>query len=131
MERPHIGMDNWFLVIPAALLGLVALFTVNRMYRAGDLRRAVEVVTTYEADERIPFADWLQSREGVMDCRADMVSRFYGTLDVTCSTADGHNEYRWRVHVGQLAFAPADDSTLQLMRSYAPEVFDTTQKESS
>lgn len=123
MAKAHIGWDNWFLVIPAAILGLVALWTVNRMYQAGDIRRSIEVVTTYQVAGRPPLGDYMESREGPMECSATLVSRFYGTLDVACAASDSPATYTWRVHVGQRAFAPADDATLELMSDYAPDVF--------
>ncbi len=123
MARWHIGKDNWFLVIPAAILGLAALWTVNSMYRAGDIRRSLEVVTSYAPGGRQPLGEWLAEREGRLECTARMVSRFYGTLDVVCTPAGSGNRYAWRVHVGQLAFAPMDNTTGDLMRTYAPEVF--------
>ena len=122
MAKWHIGRDNWFLVIPAAILGLVALYTVNQMYRAGDIRRSIQVVTTYEVEGQVPLGDFLEAREGVVECAAVMISRFYGTLDVSCGSSESQT-FTWRVHVGQGAFAPADDATLALMREYAPEVF--------
>lgn len=122
-RRWHIGRDNWFLVIPALILGLAALWTVNRMYRAGDIRRAIEVVTTYRVEGRPELGEWLRQRGGDVGCGAEMVSRFYGTLDVTCVPADSGTAYEWRVHVGQRAFAPADDVTQGMMARYAPEVF--------
>ena len=57
MARWHIGRDNWFLVIPAFLLGLVALYTVHALYRAGDIRRAIEVVVSYRAPGRPPLGE--------------------------------------------------------------------------
>lgn len=125
MARPHIGLDNWFLVIPGALLGLVALYTVNQMYRAGDIRRSIEVITTYQVEGQAPLQQFVAAAEGALECRAAMVSYFYGTLDVSCVPRDSGTEYNWRVHVGQRAFAPADATTLDLMRRYAPEVFDS------
>jgi hypothetical protein len=123
MANWHIGRDNWFLVIPAAILGLVALYTVNQMYRAGDIRRSIQVVTTYEVAGQVPFGEFLEAREGGVECLAVMVSRFYGTLDVSCTGRTSRQTYQWRVHVGQGAFAPADEPTRALMREYAPEVF--------
>lgn len=126
VARLHIGKDNWFLVIPAAILGLVALYTVNRMYRAGDIRRAIEVVVTYQVGTRPPLGEYIQSQQGAIECTARMLSHFYGTLDVACGARDPGPRYRWRVHVGQRAFAPADDVTRELMQAYAPEIFHTT-----
>jgi len=123
MARAHIGFDNWFLVIPAAVLGLVALYTVNRMYRAGDIGRAIEVVTTYQVEPKPPLGEYLRQRQGDLSCEAEMLSYFYGTLDVTCFAPGQRERYRWRVHVGQRAFAPADDATRRLMQEYAPEIF--------
>jgi hypothetical protein len=121
----HIGKDNWFLVIPAAILGVVALLTVSQMYRAGDIRRSIEVVTTYVVDGQPVFGDFLESREGPVNCSAVLISRFYGTLDVSCTSLEQGNTFTWRVHVGQRAFAPADDQTLGLMQAYAPDTFGT------
>lgn len=127
MARFHIGRDNWFLVIPALILGLVALFTINRMYRAGDIRRSIEVVTGYRAAGSGPtLGAYLAEREGPVDCSAEIVSQFYGTLDVQCATRTAGNRYRWRVHVGQRAFAPADDATRDLMAEFAPGIFTET-----
>lgn len=131
MARWHIGKDNWFLVIPAAILGLVALWTVHSMYRAGDIRRSIQVVTEYAPDGRKPLGEWMAEREGALDCRAEMVSRFYGALDVSCRPNEADTTYTWRVHVGQLAFAPADDATLELMGQYAPELFGERAQEGS
>lgn len=123
MARWHVGKDNWFLVVPALILGLVALYTVNRMYRAGDIRRAIEVVTTYRAGASPPLGRFLAERGGGdPECSARVLSEFYGTLDVTCSMPSGRR-YEWRVHVGQRAFAPSDDPTKRLMHEYAPEIF--------
>lgn len=123
MAKWHIGWDNWFLVIPAAIMGVVALYTINQMYRAGDIRRSIQVVTTYEVEGHPVFGDYLEASVGPVDCVAEMVSRFYGTLDVSCTSRETRQRLTWRVHVGQGAFAPADDKTLALMRRYAPEVF--------
>lgn len=123
MAKWHIGWDNWFLVIPAAIMGVVALYTVNQMYRAGDIRRSIQVVTTYEVEGQPMFGDFLEARVGSVDCVAEMISRFYGTLDVSCTSRANSQTYTWRVHVGQDAFAPADDVTLAFMQEYAPEVF--------
>jgi len=123
MAKWHIGWDNWFLVIPAAIMGPVALYTVNQMYRAGDIRRSIQVVTTYQVEGQPIFGDYLEASVGSVECIAEMVSRFFGTLDVSCTSRDDSETFTWRVHVGQDAFAPADDTTLALMRQYAPEVF--------
>lgn len=129
MAKWHIGWDNWFLVIPAAIMGIVALYTVNQMYRAGDIRRSIQVVTTYEVEGQPVFGDFLEASVGPVDCVAQMVSRFYGTLDVSCTGRQNSQTFTWRVHVGQDAFAPANDETLALMREYAPEVFGQTASE--
>ena len=123
MARFHIGRDNWFLVIPAAILGLVTLYTLNRMYRAGDIRRSIEVVTTFEAAGRPPLEEFIVAAEGDLTCTAEVLSSFYGTLDVHCVPRDTGINYRWRVHVGQRAFAPINGGTKALMRCYAPEIF--------
>ncbi len=123
MARFHLGRDNWFLVIPAAILGLAALLTLNRMYRAGDIRRAIEVVLTYQVDGRPMLRDYLGERDGAVSCTAEVLSRIYGTLDVSCRGAEAERPYLWRVHVGQRAFAPADQITRELMRTYAPDIF--------
>lgn len=122
MGRYRLGRDNWFLVIPAILLGLIVLYTVNRMYAAGDLRRAIETVLAYRVEGQAPLEEYLGDREGGVDCHAELVSRFYGSVDVTCETGTG-GAYRWRVHASQGAFAPADDATTGLMRRYAPALY--------
>ena len=123
MARFHIGRDNWFLVIPTAILGLVTLYTVNRMYRAGDIRRSIEVVTGFEVAGRPPLGDYIAASEGDLDCTAEVLSSFYGTLDVHCVPRETRINYRWRVHVGQRAFAPINGGTTALMQRYAPDVF--------
>jgi hypothetical protein len=123
MARFHIGRDNWFLVIPAAILGLVTLYTLNQMYRAGDIRRSIEVVTTFEAAGRPPLEVFIAAAEGDLTCTAEVLSSFYGTLDVHCVPRNTGINYRWRVHVGQRAFAPINGGTKALMRRYAPEIF--------
>jgi len=123
MAKWHIGWDNWFLVIPAAIMGVVALYTVNQMYRAGDIRRSIQVVTTYQVEGQPVFGDFLEANMGPVDCAAKMISRFYGTLDVSCTGREDSRTFTWRVHVGQDAFAPGDDTTLMLMSKYAPDVF--------
>jgi len=125
MARVHVGRDNWFLVIPAAILGLVTLYTVNRMYRAGDIRRSIEVVASYQVEGRPSLQDYLRDREGALGCEAEILSYFYGTLDVTCMPEESRKKYTWRVHVGQRAFAPGDAVTLGLMREYAPSIFNS------
>ena len=131
MERAHIGLDNWFLVIPAAILGVAALLTVNSMYRAGDIRRSIEVVTTYQVEGKPMLGDFLESRVGAVACEAELLSTFYGTLDVSCAGAGAADapRYSWRVHVGQRSFAPSDDVTFGLMREYAPSVFKQEKRE--
>ena len=121
--RYHLGWDNWFLVIPAAILGLVSLWTIHRMYQAGDIRRSIEVVAHYRVDGRPTLEEYVAAREGPLDCAAELISRFYGTLDVTCTPGNTGTAYRWRVHVGQRAFAPVDERTRALMREYAPQIF--------
>ncbi len=123
MARFHIGRDNWFLVIPTVILGLVSLYTINRMYRAGDIRRSIEVVTTFEAGGQAPLGEYIAVDEGDLSCTAEMLSSFYGTLDVHCVPRNTGINYRWRVHVGQRSFAPMNGGTKALMERYAPEVF--------
>ncbi len=123
MARFHIGRDNWFLVIPMAILGLATLYTLNRMYRAGDIRRSIEVVTSFEAGGQPRLGEFIADDEGELSCTAEVLSSFYGTLDVHCVPRDTGINYRWRVHVGQRAFAPINGGTKALMRRYAPEIF--------
>ena len=122
-RRASLTRDNWFLVVPAVVLGVVVLYTLNRMYAAGDVRRAIEAVVDYRAGDRPPLQDFITRGRGALHCDAAVISRFYGKLDVTCRPPDGSQAYRWRVHVGQLTFAPADQVTRQLMQRYAPELF--------
>lgn len=120
-----VNRDNWFLVVPTLVLGVVALYTLHSMYAAGDVRRAVEIVAEYRAGERPPLGDWLAQRSASMQWNAEVVSRFYGTLEVSCRTAG--DDYRWRVDTLQRAFAPADETTRALMRQYDPDAFRRTE----
>ena len=60
----------------------------------------------------------------MVDCNAEVVSSFYGTMDVTCKVGrQSAKYYVWRVDVMQKAFAPADDATRELMSRYQPSLF--------
>ena len=100
-----------------------ALLTINSMYKAGDIRRSIEVVTTYTVEGQPMLGDYLEERAGTLNCSAELISRFYGTMNVWCDGRDTGETFTWRVHVGQRAFAPADDLTLTVMQQYAPDVF--------
>ena len=122
MPRASINRTNWFLVIPTIILGLGVLYTVNRMYAAGDIRRSIETVLDYTVEGRPALAEFIAG-EGQLECTAEIISRFYGKVDVACRGPESGNLYRWVVHVGQLAFAPADERTRVLMETYAPQLF--------
>ncbi|MFQ5743229.1 MAG: hypothetical protein ACE5HV_06525 [Acidobacteriota bacterium] len=121
-----MNRENWFLVLPTIVLGVVALLTLHHLHAAGDVRRAVETVSIYRAGERPPLGEYLAAGADRLDWQAKVVSRFYGTLDVSCRlTRRGGEpvEYRWRVDVLQGAFAPADETTRELMRQYEPALY--------
>ena len=119
----RISRDNWFLVLPTMLLGIVASYTLYQLYAAGDVRRSIEVVAEYEAEGKPPLGDFLAQR-GPVACDAAVVSSFYGTMDVTCTVGSLDPErYVWRVDVMQQAFAPADEPTRRLMAEYQPSLF--------
>ena len=119
----RISRDNWFLVLPTVLLGIVASYTLYQLSAAADVRRSIEVVAGYEAEGKQPLGDFLAHR-GPVTCDATVVSSFYGTMDVTCIIGRLDTErYVWRVDVLQQAFAPADEPTRQLMAEYQPSLF--------
>ena len=118
-----MNRDNWFLVVPTVLLGIAASWTLYQLHAAGDVRRAVEVVAEYQAEGQPTLADFL-ARQGRVDCGAEVVSSFYGTMDVTCRVGDiSPKHYVWRVSVMQKAFAPADDATREMMALYQPSLY--------
>lgn len=119
----RISRDNWFLVLPTVLLGIVASYTLYQLHAAGDVRRSIEVVAEYQAEGKPPLGDFLAQR-GPVTCDAAVVSSFYGTMDVTCTVGRLDAErYVWRVDVLQQGFAPADEPTRQLMAEYQPSLF--------
>lgn len=119
-----MNRNNWFLVVPTVILGIVALVTVQRMFTSADVRKAVAVVRDFRAEGREPLGRILEREMSGARWRAEEVSGFYGTFDVICvpEAAEGPR-YRWRVDVPQRAFAPADDPTRARMQRYAPEIF--------
>ena len=119
----RISRDNWFLVIPTLVLGIVASYTLYQMHAAGDVRRSIAVVAEYEAGGKPPLGDFLAAR-GPVTCEAAVVSSFYGTMDVVCRVGERDPEvYVWRVAVMQEQFAPADEPTKALMAEYQPSIF--------
>ncbi len=123
-----MNRDNWFLVLPTALLGLVALYTLHNLYTSGDVRRAVRIVSTYQAEGRLPLGELLAA-EGPVAWDATVVSRFYGTMDVTCKVERGQQlVYRWRVGLLEQEFAPADEATRALMREYEPGLYEPSEE---
>ncbi len=119
----RINRDNWFLVLPTVVLGIVATYTLYQLHAAGDVRRAIEVVAEYAAEGEETLGDFLAQR-GPVVCDATVVSSFYGTMDVTCTVGRLDPErYVWRVDVMQQAFAPADEPTRRLMAEYQPSLF--------
>ncbi len=118
-----VTRENWFLVVPTILLGIVASFTLYQLHAAGDVRRAIEIVIEYEAPGQATLGDFLALR-GPVDCTSDVVSSFYGAMDVVCLVGvTVPKQFVWRVHVMQKAFAPADDATRGLMAEYEPALF--------
>ena len=122
-----MNRDNWFLVVPTIVLGIVASYTLYQMHAAGDVRRAIEIVAEYEADGQPPLAEYL-GRMGQLEWESAVVSNFYGTMDVTCIVASSERgrHFVWRVDVLQKAFAPADEATRELMAEYQPSLFSKT-----
>ena len=80
-------------------------------------------MTGFEAGGQPPLGEYIAAGEGALTCTAEVLSSFYGTLDVHCVPSDTGINYRWRVHVGQSAFAPTNGGTKALMRRYAPDIF--------
>lgn len=118
-----MNRDNWFLVVPTIVLGIVASWTLYQLHAAGDVRRAVEVVAEYQAEGQPTLAGFM-GRQGPVDCGAEVVSSFYGTMNVTCRVGRlSPKQYVWRVNVMQKAFAPADEATRELMSQYQPSLF--------
>ena len=119
----NLNRDNWFLVLPTVVLGIVASYTLYQLHAAGDVRRAIEIVAEYEADGQPPLAEFL-ARRGRLEWDSEVVSSFYGTMDVACVVGlTNPQRFVWRVHVMQKAFAPADDRTRALMGEYEPSLY--------
>ncbi|HJO30009.1 MAG TPA: hypothetical protein QGG30_05945 [Acidobacteriota bacterium] len=119
-----MNRDNWFLVLPTFVLGIVASYTLYQMHAAGDARRAIEIVAEYEAAGQPPLGEFL-ARRGPLAWETEVVSNFYGTMEVACIVGPTNNleRFAWRVHVMQKVFAPADASTRTLMGEYQPDLF--------
>jgi len=116
-----MNRSNWFLVIPTIAFGIWASWALYQAHAAGDARRAVEVVGEYRAAGQPPLAEFLDER-GPVSCDAEVVSSFYGTMDVTCRVGTAQF-YVWGVDVLQQNFAPADEATRTLMAEYEPSLF--------
>ena len=122
-ERSPMNRNNWFLVLPTIVLGVWASYALYQMHAAGDARRAVAVVGEYRAEGQPTLAEYLGMR-GSVECVSEVVSSFYGTMDVTCTVRSTQpRRYVWRVDVLQEVFAPADESTRELMAEYQPSLF--------
>ncbi len=118
-----MNRNNWFLVVPTIVLGLWASYALYQMHAAGDARRAVDIVGEYRADGQPTLAEYL-GRVGPVDCGSEVVSSFYGTMDVTCRVGSTRPlTYVWRVDVLQEIFAPADEVTRTLMAEYQPSLY--------
>lgn len=118
-----MSRSNWFLVIPTVIFGIWASWALYQMHAAGDARRAVNIVGEYRAAGMPTLAEFLGER-GAVACASEVISSFYGTMDVTCRVGDGNSkEYVWRVDVLQEKFAPADERTRALMAEYEPSLF--------
>lgn len=118
-----MNRSNWFLVIPTIIFGVWASWALYQMHAAGDARRAVNIVGEYRAEGKAPLAEFLGER-GPVACASEVVSSFYGTMDVTCEVGVADTQiYVWRVDVLQEIFAPADDRTRALMAEYQPSLF--------
>jgi hypothetical protein len=118
-----MNRNNWFLVLPTIVLGIWASYALYQMHAAGDARRAVDIVGEYRAEGQPTLAEYLGQR-GPVACASEVVSSFYGTMDVICSVgATQPKTYVWRVDVLQEIFAPADELTRELMAEYQPALF--------
>jgi hypothetical protein len=118
-----MNRGNWFLVIPTIVFGIWASWALYQMHAAGDARRAVEIVGEYRAEGQPSLGEYLGER-GPVACTSEVVSSFYGTMDVTCEVgAPASRSYVWRVDVLQQNFAPADEATRSLMAEYQPSLF--------
>jgi hypothetical protein len=118
-----LNRDNWFLVLPTFVLGIVASYTIYQMHAVGDARRAIEIVAEYAADGQPPLGEFLAHR-GPLDWDTEVVSSFYGTMEVACIVGpENLQRFAWRVHVMQKIFAPADANTRALMGEYQPDLF--------
>jgi hypothetical protein len=118
-----MNRSNWFLVVPTIIFGVWASWALYQLHAAGDARRAVDIVGEYRAEGRPTLAEFLGER-GSVECTAEVVSSFYGTMDVTCRVGGTRPRgYVWRVDVLQHNFAPADDVTRALMAEYQPSLF--------
>lgn len=121
----RLSRDNWFLVVPTVVLGIAATITLHRLHAAGDVRHAVEIVAEYEAEGQPPLGEFLALR-GPLAWETEVISSFYGTMDVICRVGRSEpHAFRWRVDVLQMAFAPADETTRELMAEYDPVLFST------
>ncbi|MGD8331176.1 MAG: hypothetical protein PVJ49_17230 [Acidobacteriota bacterium] len=119
----RLNRSNWFLVIPTIIFGIWASWALYQMHAAGDARRAVQIVGEYRAEGRPTLAEFL-GRRGPVACSSAVVSKFYGTMDVTCDVGERPpRSYVWRVDVLQEIFAPADEATRELMAEYQPSLF--------
>jgi len=119
----NLNRDNWFLVLPTVVLGIVASYTLYQLHAAGDVHRAIEIVAEYEADGQPTLAEFL-ARRGRLEWESEVVSSFYGTMDVACIVGlTKPQRFVWRVHVMQKAFAPADGETRALMGEYEPSLY--------
>lgn len=118
---------NWFLVVPTFVLGIWALVALHGAHERADVRKALDVVRTYEAAGRAPLGELVADERPGVVWETHEISGLYGTFDVVARAGDGGEVvYRWRVDILQRAFAPADEPTSALMRSYAPEIFSAT-----
>jgi len=119
----RLNRSNWFLVIPTIIFGIWASWALYQMHAAGDARKAVQIVGDYRAEGQPTLAEFL-GRRGAVACSSTVVSKFYGTMDVTCQVGEQPTRsYVWRVDVLQEIFAPADDATRTLMAEYQPSLF--------
>jgi len=120
-----MNRNNWFLVLPTLVLGVWASYALYQMHAAGDARRAVAIVGDYRAEGQPTLAEYLGNL-GPVECASKVVSSFYGTMDVTCRVrSTPPRVYVWRVDVLQEIFAPADETTQELMAEYQPSLFAT------
>jgi hypothetical protein len=110
------------LLVGSLMIGILGLTLVllQQQFSQADHRRAIEMLAAKQ-----PGAQWsigqelvTRSKTGSPDCRAQIVSSFQGTLEVSCSTGDSQL-YRFEVDLVRKSVRPADAASRSLMEQVA------------